>query len=61
MHVYDEILWHFVAGTKTDILKGINGKFVRGQLCAILGPSGAGKTTLLNAVSGYKYVQKCFN
>lgn len=32
----------------------MSGKFVSGQLCAILGPSGAGKTSLLHVMSGYK-------
>ncbi|RXG69561.1 ATP-binding cassette sub-family G member 1 [Armadillidium vulgare] len=36
------------------ILKGVSGRFLSGQISAILGPSGAGKTTLMNILAGYK-------
>ncbi|KAB7501617.1 ABC transporter G family member 22 [Armadillidium nasatum] len=36
------------------ILKGVSGRFLSGQISAILGPSGAGKTTLMNILAGHK-------
>lgn len=37
-----------------QLLDNVSGRFLPGELTAILGPSGAGKTTLLNAISGYR-------
>ena len=33
-------------------MQGVNGKFLPGRLCAIMGPSGAGKTTVISLVTG---------
>lgn len=43
---------HYTYDRKTKILKGINLRFERGKLYAILGPSGCGKTTLLSILGG---------
>lgn len=39
-------------GEKKQIIKGVSGKFLSGELTAIMGPSGAGKTSLLNILTG---------
>lgn len=44
---------HFGEGeNRIEVLKGIDLKIDRGEICVLLGPSGSGKSTLLNIIGG---------
>ena len=39
-------------GSRVEVLRGIDIRIEKGQLCVLLGPSGSGKSTLLNILGG---------
>ena len=49
----DQIRKSFGTGdNRVEVLKGIDLKIDRGEICVLLGPSGSGKSTLLNIIGG---------
>jgi nitrate/nitrite transport system ATP-binding protein len=40
------------AGSRTEVLKGINLTIAKGEFVSIIGHSGCGKSTLLNLIAG---------
>ncbi|CAH1397760.1 unnamed protein product [Nezara viridula] len=54
MEVWFEGLSYTSPLSRRRLIDDVSGRFLPGQLTAILGPSGAGKTTLLNAISGFR-------
>lgn len=48
-----DIKKHYGEGeSRIEVLKGINLKIEKGEICVLLGPSGSGKSTLLNIIGG---------
>lgn len=48
-----QIKKHFGEGeSRVDVLKGIDARIEKGEICVLLGPSGSGKSTLLNIIGG---------
>ena len=41
---------------RIQVLKGVNGKIEKGEICVMLGPSGSGKSTLLNLIGGIETI-----
>ena len=42
--------------SRVQVLKGVNLKINKGNICTILGPSGSGKSTLLNIIGGLETI-----
>ena len=45
-------------GSYTQVLKGVNCKVCKGEMCVIQGTSGSGKSTLLNCIGGLDEIEE---